>query len=103
MRSSSTATRRMTGALCLAAAMTLSLAACSKGNEGGNATIAMKDMEVVDGTTSDAMTDLDGVRTEGTAMAPVAASNATAPRAAADSDANSAAPAEQSAEVVSDQ
>lgn len=103
MPSSSALTRRLIGALCLSAALSVSLTACSKGSDGGNTTIAMKDLEVVDGTTSDAMTDLDGVRTEGTAMAPVAAGNATTARADGDAETNSAAPAEQGAEVVSDQ
>lgn len=41
------------------------LAACSGGDKGGNS-VQMKDMEVVDGTATDAMTDLDGVQSEGT-------------------------------------
>lgn len=44
------------------------LGAC-QGKEQGNTTVPMKDLEVVDGTASDAMTDLDGVRAEGTAVA----------------------------------
>lgn len=55
------------------------LAACSGGDKGGNS-VQMKDMEVVDGTATDAMTDLDGVQSEGTAtVLPVgnAADNAT--------------------------
>jgi hypothetical protein len=75
------------------------LAGCSKaGTEGSNA-VAMKDLEVVDGTATDAMTDLDGVRTEGTASAPAA--NATAARAA--EPASNAAKAPDSSEVISDQ
>jgi hypothetical protein len=42
------------------------LAACGGGDKGGNS-VQMKDMEVVDGTATDAMTDLDGVQSEGTA------------------------------------
>ncbi len=103
MPSSSTATRRMIGALCLAAAMLPSLAACSKSGSGGNSTVAMKDMDVVDGTATDAMTDLDGVKAEGTAMAPVTSSNSTAPKVASAPTTNSAAPADPGAEVVSDQ
>ena len=62
----------------------------------------MRDMEVVDGTASDAMTDLDGVQTEGIALPPAA--GAMQPAAAA-SASNSTAPAEEGADedVVSDQ
>lgn len=102
MPSSSIVYRRLIGAFCMAAALP-SLAACGKSGGGGNSTVAMKDMEVVDGTTSDAMTDLDGVKAEGTAMAPVISSNSAAPKVASAPAANSAAPADQGAEVVSDQ
>ena len=46
----------------------LSLTACGGADKGGNS-VQMKDMEVVDGTATDAMTDLDGVQSEGTAIA----------------------------------
>jgi hypothetical protein len=88
----------------VAALLCASLGACGKsGDEAGNM-VSLKDLEVVDGTTSDAMTDLDGVKTEGTALAPVP-SNATAPapssdRAASSQGNNEAAPPE---EVISDQ
>ncbi|MEC3912108.1 hypothetical protein U5A82_17010 [Sphingobium sp. CR2-8] len=78
----------------------LSLAACGGKEEGGNK-VQMKDMEVVDGTATDAMTDLDGVQSEGTAIALPegnAAANGSAP-AKADPE---KAPA-QEAEVLSDQ
>jgi len=56
------------------------LTACGGDEKSGN-TVQMKDLEVVDGTTTDAMTDLDGVQSE--APAPVSSSasaaNATAP------------------------
>ncbi len=42
------------------------LAGCGDGDKSGNS-VQMKDMEVVDGTATDAMTDLDGVQSEGTA------------------------------------
>ncbi|MBK5265542.1 MAG: hypothetical protein JJE34_09985 [Alphaproteobacteria bacterium] len=49
------------------------LSACSGGDsDKGEQTVAMHDMEVVDGTASDAMTDLDGVQTGGIAVPPVA-------------------------------
>lgn len=57
------------------------LAACGGGDKGGNS-VQMKDMEVVDGTATDAMTDLDGVQSEGTATvlpAGNAAENGTTP------------------------
>lgn len=75
------------------------VAACGGAEKGGNR-VEMKDMEVVDGTASDAMTDLDGVQSEGTSAAmPDNAGNSTA--------ATKPAPAEKStkedAEVLSDQ
>ena len=83
------------------AAITLSLlplAACG-GADKTETKVEMKDMEVVDGTTSDAMTDLDGVQSEGTAIAPTgnATTSATAPaKPAADS-------AGEDTEILSDQ
>jgi hypothetical protein len=57
----------------------LSLAACGGKEDGGNK-VQMKDMEVVDGTATDAMTDLDGVQSEGAALAmPDNAANGSAP------------------------
>jgi len=95
---------RLLGSFALAAAL-LPLAACGEKKQEQSTAIEMKDMEVVDGTASDAMTDLDGVRSEGTALADTG-SNATAP-------ANAAAPAPKtekadaaegsSAEVVAEQ
>lgn len=49
-------------------AMLFAIAACGGADKGGNK-VEMKDMEVVDGTATDAMTDLDGVQSEGTAVA----------------------------------
>ncbi len=56
------------------------VAACGGSEKGGNK-VEMKDMEVVDGTASDAMTDLDGVQSEGVSAAMPAgnASNSTEP------------------------
>ena len=82
--------------LCIAAF--LPLAACGGADKGGNS-VQMKDMEVVDGTATDAMTDLDGVQSEGTSVAN-AASNDSAATAPAKPVAQ--APAED-AEVVADQ
>lgn len=55
-------------AMTVAFAMLFALAACGSADKGGNK-VEMKDMEVVDGTATDAMTDLDGVQSEGTAIA----------------------------------
>ena len=83
------------------AAMTLSLlplAACG-GADKTETKVEMKDMEVVDGTTSDAMTDLDGVQSEGTAIASPGNAAANASSAAQPA----AEPAGAEAEVLSDQ
>lgn len=98
MSPSAIALRRLVGPFCIALALT----ACGKSGSEGSSTVAMKDLEVVDGTTTDAMTDLDGVRAEGTAMAPVTASNGTS-AVPARSTTNSTDPADRDAEVVSDQ
>ena len=43
----------------------LALSACgSKDAQSGGNSVTMRNMDVVDGTTSDAMTDLDGTRAE---------------------------------------
>ena len=93
-------------------ALGLALAGCGGKEKGGNSTgLAMKDLEMADGTVSDSMTDLDGVQSEGTAMAPVA--NAAPPAAAAPAETdNTASPtgdkpssgsSDSDSEVVSDQ
>src|SRR3546814_16207391 len=52
-------------------AATALLSACGDGKDGNNEqAVAMRDMEVVDGTATDAMTDLDGVQPEGIALPP---------------------------------
>lgn len=78
------------------------LSACSGGGSEDEKTVAMRDMEVVDGTASDAMTDLDGVQTQDIALPPAAGTTTPAPAAATG---NSAAPAEEKAEpdVIADQ
>jgi len=58
-------------------------------------------MEVVDGTATDAMTDLDGVRSEGTAVA-LPDNNSAGNSSAPAKPAPEKAPAEE-AEVLSDQ
>lgn len=86
-------------------AASLSLAACGGPENQGNS-VQMRDMEVVDGTTSDAMTDLDGVQSESASAATPpanAASNASTSAAAAPSTAPTAPPASADTEVVADQ
>src|SRR3546814_17625605 len=63
-------------------AATALLSACGDGKDGNNEqAVAMRDMEVVDGTATDAKTDLDGVQTEGIALPPApGAATATHPR-----------------------
>jgi hypothetical protein len=78
------------------------LAGCGKGEKTGN-TVQMKDLEVVDGTTTDAMTDLDGVQSEApsTAMTSTGGNNSTAAATPAAEPAANATPGET--EVLSDQ
>ncbi|MBB4640249.1 hypothetical protein [Rhizorhapis suberifaciens] len=78
------------------------LTACGGGKDEGEKTVAMRDMEVVDGTTSDAMTDIDGVQTEGIALPPAA--SATKPIAPATDTSNATAESEaDDEEAVADQ
>ena len=91
----------------LAIAGCLGTSACGKKEQGGN-TVQMKDLEVVDGTTTDAMTDLDGVQSEVPAPAVPGMSAAENGAAAASAPANKTAPAANATaqgdtEVVSDQ
>lgn len=74
--------------------------ACGGESKSGNS-VQMKDMEVVDGTATDAMTDLDGVQSEGGAVA-LPAGNAAAPLPGNASDGAEPAPAANS-EVLADQ
>ena len=79
------------------------LGACGRDDKSTN-TVQMKDLEVVDGTTTDAMTDLDGVQSDVPAPAVSAArsDNAAAPAPAPKEE--SAGNATQSeTEVLSDQ
>lgn len=57
-------------------ALLLPLAACGGSDKSSNS-VQMKDMELVDGTATDAMTDLDGVQSEGTPLALPAANAAS--------------------------
>lgn len=58
------------------------LVGCGGNGDKGGGSVQMKDMEVVDGTATDAMTDLDGVQSEGTATV-LPASNAVSNASAA--------------------
>ena len=66
-------------------AASLTLAGCGEKKAEQSATTQLKDLEITDGTVNDAMTDLDGVKSEGTALADTgstnAATNAIAPTA----------------------
>ena len=78
------------------------LSACG-GDEKSSNTVQMKDLEVVDGTTTDAMTDLDGVQSE--APSPIS-SAAPAANAAASADKKEEAAtnaAQADTELLSDQ
>ncbi|WP_313806114.1 hypothetical protein [Sphingobium sp.] len=78
------------------------LAGCGSKKESGTA-VPMNNLEVVDGTATDAMTDLDGVQSEGTALALPAnrSDNAAAPAAAPGNEGEEKPAADT--EVLSDQ
>lgn len=80
----------------------IALAGCGSKKESSTA-VPMNNLEVVDGTTTDAMTDLDGVQSEGTALALPAnrSDNAAAPATAAKNE--SAEKPTADTEVLSDQ
>ncbi|WP_340267422.1 hypothetical protein [Sphingobium mellinum] len=92
----------------LAIAGCLGASACGKKEQGGSA-VQMKDLEVVDGTTTDAMTDLDGVQSEAPAPAvPGMSAAGNSAGAIASAPANRTEPAgnaaaQGDAEVLSDQ
>ncbi len=69
-----------TGLMALAAACAL-LAGCGDSNSAASNAVEMRDMDVVDGTVSDDMTDLDAVRSNGVG-AGESAGNSAAPNAA---------------------
>ena len=57
--------RRMTILLPAAGLACLALGGCGGGQKAAGNAVEMRDMEVVDGTANDDMTDLDAVRTNG--------------------------------------
>ena len=96
--------RRLGAPAALALASLMALGACNSGDKQGGNAVALKNLEVVDGTTSDAMTDLDGVRSEGTAVTPSAGNASGAAAAPAANSSDAAKPQdEDSPEVVADQ
>lgn len=80
----------------------VALAGCGSKKESSTA-VPMNNLEVADGTATDAMTDLDGVQSEGIAMALPAnrSGNATAPAAEAKNESEQKPAADT--EVLSDQ
>ena len=87
-------------ALLLTASATLG--ACGKDDKTSN-TVQMKDLEVVDGTTTDAMTDLDGVQSEVPSAALPSAGGNNSAAAAPQSEPAAANATGGEAEVLSDQ
>lgn len=80
----------------------LALSACggSKDEAGAGQKVEMRDMEVVDGTINDAMTDLDAARADGTALANSANAAQPGVRTARRSAPAEADEADQNAEAV---
>jgi hypothetical protein len=77
------------------------LTACGGTQGDDEQSVTMRDMEVVDGTASDAMTDLDGVQSESLALPP--APTATRPAAAETSNSTAEAEVDASEETTADQ
>ncbi len=73
------AIRRGSGLILLASVMLA--AGCGQNKTAASNVVEMRDMEVVDGSTNDEMTDLDAVRTNGIGTGNVAAANGAAPAA----------------------
>ncbi|MGE4323266.1 MAG: hypothetical protein AB7E60_09585 [Sphingobium sp.] len=84
-------------------ALSLMLAACGGGGDKSGNSVQMKDMEVVDGTATDAMTDLDGVQAEGTAVMPAVSGAGNMANAASAHRAGEEPDADTESEVLSDQ
>lgn len=79
---------------------------CGGVKDSGNTTeVQMKDLETVDGTINDAMTDLDGVQSEGTAMAETGSNSGTsaAPAGNTAKEAGESPASDTETEVVADQ
>lgn len=90
----------------MAASLALALSGCGGKKDTANMSeVQMKDLETADGTINDAMTDLDGVQTEGTALVEASNASGNAAAKAPASAGNDSAPAKEggNSEVVADQ
>lgn len=103
MRSALYSTRKFSAMAALS--LVLLAGGCGGGQGAGNGTdIQMSDLEKVDGTINDAMTDLDGVQSEGTALTDTGANVAAASKPAGNKAQNATEPStEDDTEVVADQ
>ena len=93
---------------CATLVLSALLAGCGGGGDTGNGTaVQMTDLDKADGTINDAMTDLDGVRVEGTAVADASSTNGatgnTASPAAPSNTSSKEEPATGESEVVAQQ
>ena len=93
-----------------AAALSAALATggCGSKEQADNATeVQMKGLETVDGTINDAMTDLDGVQSEGVAVADTGTGNSgnapASPAGSAKKDTDETVTSDTETEVVADQ
>jgi len=92
----------------LGIALSLLVGGCDGKSAGNGASVQIKDLETVDGTINDSMTDLDGVQSEGTMLADTGSNMAaaSAARSASGAAQNATAPSSSSpddTEVVADQ
>jgi len=76
--------------LCATATACLALAGCGGGKEAAGNAVEMRDMEVVDGTVNDSMTDLDAVKADGVGMVENAGNVSRPATRKAEEDGNSA-------------
>lgn len=97
-------TNRMFSAMA-ALSLVLMAGGCGGGEGAGNGTeLQMNNLEQVDGTINDAMTDLDGVQSEGTALANTGSNVSIASKSTGDKAQNATKPStEDDTEVVADQ
>ncbi|MET0366115.1 MAG: hypothetical protein ABW169_15840 [Sphingobium sp.] len=88
--------------LLLFAAM-LTLGACDSSKPAGSGNVTMRDMEVVDGTANDSMTDLDNATADGTLLSNAGGLPGAVPMTGSSDNINastSAAPAANSSEAA---
>ncbi|MFT3967202.1 MAG: hypothetical protein QM690_15105 [Sphingobium sp.] len=86
--------------LCLATAL-LSLSACNGSKPSGGGNVAMRDMEVVDGTANDSMADLDNATADGTPLSNAGGLPGAVPMGGKSGGAPSGAPADSGGETAS--